>query len=94
MRTLRLADVPGWSPVWLELRHRFGDRPAGAYREVAEAHQRVPALAILALPILFAAGMTLLDTSDGVFMAYAYGEALRRPSSRFRYNFMTTALSR
>jgi high-affinity nickel-transport protein len=60
---------------------------------IAEAHQRVPALAILALPILFAAGMTLLDTSDGVFMAYAYGEALRRPSSRFRYNFMTTALS-
>lgn len=40
------------------------------------ATHHVPLLAILALPTLFAAGMSLLDTADCAFMCHAYGWAL------------------
>ena len=39
----------------------------------------VPFYAILCLPVLFAAGMSLLDTIDGAFMGFAYDWALARP---------------
>ena len=39
----------------------------------------LPFYAILCLPILFAAGMTLLDTLDGAFMNFAYGWAFSKP---------------
>jgi high-affinity nickel-transport protein len=39
----------------------------------------LPFYAILVLPILFAAGMCLLDTTDGVFMNAAYGWAIAKP---------------
>src|SRR4051795_12034741 len=53
----------------------------------------VPFYAILALPVLFAAGMSLLDTLDGSFMNFAYGWALARPARKAFYNLVVTALS-
>lgn len=54
---------------------------------------RVPILGILALPLIFAAGMSLMDTADGAFMARAYGWALASPARKLYYNLTTTALS-
>ena len=45
------------------------------------------------LPILFATGMCLLDTIDGVFMNFAYGWAFARPVRKVYYNITITALS-
>jgi high-affinity nickel-transport protein len=47
---------------------------------------------IVALPLLFAAGMTLMDTTDGVFMAKAYGWAFANPIRKLYYNLSTVAL--
>jgi high-affinity nickel-transport protein len=49
--------------------------------------------AVLALPLLFAGGMTLLDTADGVFMNTAYGWAFARPLRKLYYNMAITAVS-
>jgi high-affinity nickel-transport protein len=53
----------------------------------------LPFYAIVALPILFAAGMSLLDTLDGAFMAFAYGWAFEKPARRLYYNLTVTGLS-
>ena len=53
----------------------------------------VPPLAIVALPILFAAGMSAMDTADGVFMSAVYGWALGTPARKLFYNLVVTALS-
>ena len=53
----------------------------------------LPIPAVLALPILFAAGMSLMDTTDGVLMSKAYNWALRNPLRRIFYNLTTTSLS-
>ena len=53
----------------------------------------LPFYAILCLPVLFAAGMTLLDTIDGAFMNFAYGWALAKPVRKMYYNLTITALS-
>jgi high-affinity nickel-transport protein len=53
----------------------------------------LPFYAVLALPILFAAGMSLLDTIDGCFMNFAYGWAFARPIRKIYYNITITALS-
>jgi high-affinity nickel-transport protein len=52
-----------------------------------------PVGALLCLPILFAAGMVLLDTADGVFMRVAYSWALANPLRRMYYNITITGLS-
>ena len=57
------------------------------------ATHRAPLLAILALPMLFAAGMSLLDTADGVFMSHAYGWAFSNPVQKIYYNITVTSLS-
>jgi high-affinity nickel-transport protein len=49
--------------------------------------------AILCLPILFAAGMSLLDTIDGTFMNFAYGWAFSKPVRKVFYNITITGLS-
>ncbi len=54
---------------------------------------QLPWYAILTLPVLFAAGMSLLDSIDGVFMNYAYGWAFSRPIRKVYYNITITALS-
>jgi high-affinity nickel-transport protein len=48
---------------------------------------------VVALPLLFAAGMTLTDTADGVFMTRAYHWALSTPFRKIYYNLTITALS-
>src|SRR5487761_1923250 len=53
----------------------------------------LPFWAILSLPILFAAGMSLLDTIDGSFMNFAYGWAFSKPVRKVYYNLTITALS-
>lgn len=54
---------------------------------------RIPVGAVLALPILFTAGMSLLDTADGVLMTRVYGWAFFNPVRRIFYNLTTTSLS-
>ena len=54
---------------------------------------QLPWYAILTLPILFAAGMSLLDSLDGVFMNVAYGWAFTRPVRKVYYNITVTSLS-
>jgi nickel/cobalt transporter (NiCoT) family protein len=53
----------------------------------------LPWYAILVLPILFAAGMSLLDSVDGCFMNFAYGWAFSRPVRKVYYNLAVTGLS-
>ena len=53
----------------------------------------LPWFAVLTLPLLFAAGMSLLDTIDGLFMYYAYGWANLRPLRKVYYNLAITGLS-
>jgi high-affinity nickel-transport protein len=53
----------------------------------------LPVYAIVCLPILFAAGMSLLDTLDGAFMNFAYGWAFSRPVRKVFYNLAVTGLS-
>ena len=53
----------------------------------------LPPLAIIALPIIFAAGMSLMDTFDGVFMCKAYDWAFTNPLRKIFYNISTTGLS-
>lgn len=53
----------------------------------------LPVLAVLSLPILFAAGMTLMDTTDGALMSQAYNWALLNPVRRIFYNVASTGLS-
>ena len=53
----------------------------------------LPFYAILVLPVLFAAGMCLMDTVDGVLMTGAYGWAFRHPVRKVYYNLTITAIS-
>ncbi|MGI9083858.1 MAG: HoxN/HupN/NixA family nickel/cobalt transporter [Aeromicrobium sp.] len=54
---------------------------------------QLPWYAFVALPILFAAGMTLLDSIDGAFMGMAYGWAFLKPVRKIYYSITVTALS-
>jgi len=53
----------------------------------------LPFYAVLVLPVLFAAGMCLMDTADGVLMTGAYGWAFRKPVRKVYYNLTITAIS-
>jgi high-affinity nickel-transport protein len=53
----------------------------------------LPFYAIVCLPILFAAGMSLFDTIDGAFMNFAYGWAFSKPVRKIFYNIAITGLS-
>jgi high-affinity nickel-transport protein len=53
----------------------------------------LPWYAVLCLPILFAAGMSLMDTIDGSFMNFAYGWAFSEPVRKLFYNITITTLS-
>jgi nickel/cobalt transporter (NiCoT) family protein len=53
----------------------------------------VPLWGTLALPLLFAAGMSLMDTADGVFMTTAYRWAFATPLRKIYYNLTVTGLS-
>ncbi len=53
----------------------------------------LPPLAIIALPIIFAAGMSMMDALDGIFMTKAYSWAFTSPLKKIYYNITTTGLS-
>lgn len=53
----------------------------------------VPIWGTLALPLLFAAGMSLMDTADGLFMTTAYRWAFATPLRKIYYNLTVTGLS-
>ena len=57
------------------------------------ASQALPLAAVLSLPIVFAAGMSLLDSADGVLMCGAYGWAFTNPLRKIFYNLTITGLS-
>ncbi len=60
---------------------------------VSASTKHVPALAIISLPIIFAAGMSLMDTVDAVFMSRAYHWAFANPVRKIYYNLVITSLS-
>ncbi|CAB4529628.1 unannotated protein [freshwater metagenome] len=53
----------------------------------------LPPLAIIALPIIFAAGMSMMDAADGIFMTKAYAWAFTSPLRKIYYNLTTTGIS-
>ncbi len=53
----------------------------------------LPWPAVLSLPILFTAGMTAMDTTDGVLMCKAYNWAFVNPLRKVFYNLTTTGLA-
>jgi nickel/cobalt transporter (NiCoT) family protein len=59
----------------------------------AEASKGLPIWSIMVFPALFTAGMSLIDTTDGVVMLGAYGWALNRPIRKLYYNLTITFVS-
>lgn len=53
----------------------------------------VPPWLVLILPLVFASGMALIDTTDGIMMIWAYGWAFVEPEKKFFYNFFVTTTS-
>ena len=60
---------------------------------VAAVASAMPIAAVVALPLLFAAGMTMMDTLDGILMTRAYDWALSTPLRKIYYNLTVTGLS-
>jgi high-affinity nickel-transport protein len=58
-----------------------------------EAGRGLPVFDILIFPLLFTAGMSLLDTTDGILMLGAYGWAFVKPMRKLYYNMIITLLS-
>jgi high-affinity nickel-transport protein len=58
-----------------------------------QAADGVSLATILVFPMLFTAGMTLVDTTDGVLMLGAYGWAFLKPIRKLYYNMTITAVS-
>jgi high-affinity nickel-transport protein len=59
----------------------------------AEASRGLPVWSIMVFPALFTAGMSLVDTTDGVLMLGSYGWAFARPMRKLYYNLTITAVS-
>jgi high-affinity nickel-transport protein len=59
----------------------------------AEASKGLSIWSILVFPALFTAGMSLVDTSDGVLMVGAYGWAFMNPLRKLYYNLTITGVS-
>ena len=57
------------------------------------AQGALPALAVLTLPVLFASGMSTMDTADSLLMTRAYSWAYRQPARRLYYNLATTGMT-
>jgi nickel/cobalt transporter (NiCoT) family protein len=59
----------------------------------AEASKGLSMWSILVFPVLFAAGMSLIDTTDNILMLGAYGWAYVKPIRKLYYNLTITAVS-
>jgi nickel/cobalt transporter (NiCoT) family protein len=90
-----VADSRGIYPVGVLFGLGFDTASEVALLAIAAAAaaSSVPVAAILALPLLFAAGTTLVDTLDGIFMVKAYGWAMFEPSRKLTYNLTVTGIS-
>ncbi|MGH6655667.1 MAG: HoxN/HupN/NixA family nickel/cobalt transporter [Actinocrinis sp.] len=95
-RVMRLITKP-WQmyPIGLLFGLGFDTASEVAFLVLAStsALAGLPWYAILSLPVLFAAGMSLLDTVDGSFMNFAYGWAFSNPVRKVYYNLTITGLS-
>jgi nickel/cobalt transporter (NiCoT) family protein len=60
---------------------------------VVEAGKGLPVVDILLFPLLFTAGMSLIDTTDGILMLGAYGWAFVKPVRKLYYNAVITLIS-
>ena len=58
-----------------------------------EAGKGLPVWSVLAFPALFSAGMSLIDTTDGILMLGAYGWAFVKPIRKLYYNITITVVS-
>ena len=58
-----------------------------------QAAQGLSIWSIMVFPALFAAGMSLIDTTDGVLMLGAYDWAFVKPIRKLYYNLIITAVS-
>jgi len=59
----------------------------------SQASRGLPLASILVFPALFAAGMSLIDTTDNILMLGAYGWAFVRPVRKLYYNLTITSVS-
>jgi high-affinity nickel-transport protein len=59
----------------------------------ATAGKGLPILSIMIFPLLFTAGMCLVDTTDGILMLGAYGWAFVKPIRKLYYNLNITLVS-
>jgi high-affinity nickel-transport protein len=59
----------------------------------AEASKGLSLSSILVFPVLFAAGMSLIDSTDNVLMLGAYGWAFVKPIRKLYYNITITSVS-
>jgi high-affinity nickel-transport protein len=59
----------------------------------SQAADGLPLVSVLVFPVLFAAGMSLVDTTDGVVMLGAYHWAFVNPTRKLAYNMTITAVS-
>jgi high-affinity nickel-transport protein len=87
----QLAHVSARLPVRARLRYRDRDR-APRHRRGASL-QGLPIWSIMVFPALFTAGMSLVDTTDGVLMLGAYGWAFNKPIRKLYYNLTITFVS-
>ncbi|HEX5414161.1 MAG TPA: HoxN/HupN/NixA family nickel/cobalt transporter [Chloroflexota bacterium] len=53
----------------------------------------LPIYAVICLPLIFAAGMSMMDTADGAFMTKAYSWAFSSPVRKIYYNITVTGIS-
>ena len=58
-----------------------------------ESSVGLPVWSILVFPALFTAGMSLIDTTDGILMVNAYGWAFMKPVRKLYYNLIITLVS-
>ncbi|WP_244817127.1 HoxN/HupN/NixA family nickel/cobalt transporter [Caballeronia sp. Lep1P3] len=59
----------------------------------SEAARGMPVWSVLVFPVLFAAGMSLIDTADSLLMVGAYGWAFMKPIRKLYYNLTVTLVS-
>ncbi|QGA54306.1 HoxN/HupN/NixA family nickel/cobalt transporter [Sulfolobus sp. E5-1-F] len=60
---------------------------------LASTYIHIPIYTILIFPIIFSLGMSLIDTTDGVFMTFTYGWAFLSPLRKLWYNLTMTLIS-
>jgi len=59
----------------------------------AEASKGLSMWSVLVFPVLFAAGMSLVDSTDNILMLGAYGWAFVKPIRKLYYNITITSVS-